>query len=275
MTVRETGGRGDAESLARDATIEGADTVIVAGGDGTVNEAVNGLAGTEVALGVLPMGTANVWALEAGLLERPFLKPNLLATAKELCEGRTQRVDLGRVGDRFFLLWSGVGLDAEVLREVDPRAKRSLGILHFLSVSFDRVMDFPRRCATLVADGEEMRGPIILVVVSNVRLYAGVARVAPRARIDDGLLDVCTFKGQGKLTIARHLAGVMSGNLSDETLLDYRQAKEVEVKTEPPLPVHVDGDVIGVTPVTIAVAPLALRAIVAPRRDRGLFGAEA
>ncbi len=274
LTVKETGGKGDAESLARRAAIEGLDAVIVAGGDGTISEAVNGLAGTEVALGVLPMGTANVWALEAGFLERAFLKPDLLAAARELCEGRTRRVDLGRMGDQFFLLWSGIGFDAEVLREIDSRAKQRLGAFHYLSVGLDRALSLPRRCATLLVDGEEIRGPIILVVVSNVRLYAGVARVAPGARVDDGLLDVCTFRGQGRLAVAQHLAWVLGKNLFEDTLLDYRQAREVRVNAEPPLPVQVDGDVAGVTPVTFGVAPGALRAIVASRGNRSLFGSE-
>jgi diacylglycerol kinase (ATP) len=121
-------------------------------------------------------------------------------------------------------------------------------------------------------DGEEIRGPIILAVISNVRLYAGVARIAPRAQVDDGLLDVCTFQGEGKLAAAQHLAWILGGDHLDDALLDYRQAREVRVIAEPSLPIQMDGDVAGFTPVTVEVTPGALRAIVASGANEILFG---
>ena len=270
LNTRRTEERGDAEALARAAVRAGADIVVAAGGDGTINEAVNALAGTGVALGVLPLGTGNVWALEAGFLKRPFLKPDLMAASRALGEGRIRQVDLGRIGDRFFLLWAGVGLDAEILEEIEPEVKRRLGVLHYLEVGLRRGMNRPASEASFRIDGEELREETILAVVSNVSLYAAVAEIAPQARADDGLLDILILKG-GRMAAAKQLAWLVGKGRIEDSLLVRRKARKIEIEASPPLPIQVDGDVAGATPATVEVAPGALRVLVAPGAEKGLF----
>ncbi|MCA1553155.1 MAG: diacylglycerol kinase family lipid kinase, partial [Chloroflexi bacterium] len=119
VCVRETQARGDATVLARDAVADGADVVFAAGGDGTINEVVNGLAHSHVALGVLPTGTANVWAQEIGLPVPRLLNPDpnpLLSGATRLANGHVHEMDLGKAGSRYFMLYGSVGFDAQVVR---------------------------------------------------------------------------------------------------------------------------------------------------------------
>ena len=156
IDVRETRGGGDATAYARQGVAAGCEAVIVAGGDGTIGEAVNGLAGSETALGVLPVGTANVWALEMHIPARTPLHPyRLIDSARPLHRGRIRRVDLGRAGERYFLLWSGVGLDAVVTEGVDPEIKKRLGPLAFALPGVQAATSFRSTRARLVIDGRQ------------------------------------------------------------------------------------------------------------------------
>ena len=276
ITLRETRGRGDATTYARETVAAGFQAVIVVGGNGTINEAVNGLAGSDVALGVLPMGTGNVWAAEIGLLPTPtpLYRPDLLASARTLTEGQTHRIDLGRAGDRYFLLWAGVGIDAQVTREVETELqamKRRLGPWAYALASLTIAWRFVGTRATLLIDGRKVRHRVILVLISNAQLYAGTARVAARARLDDGLLDVCCFKGHGFLTTLRHLASVVTRHHLRDPQVEYYHARRITIHTSRPLPVQVDGDPIGATPMAFEVVPKALKVIVPPNVPQGLF----
>src|SRR6266511_2839381 len=111
----ETAGPGDATSLAADAARRGVPLLFVCGGDGTLNEAVNGLAGSETALAVIPTGTVNLWAREVGLLKKPH------GAVRRAVDGGRRRIDLGRAGERYFLLMAGFGLDAAVTHDVSHR----------------------------------------------------------------------------------------------------------------------------------------------------------
>ena len=125
----------EATRLAREAVDQGLDAVFVVGGDGTINEVINGLAGSEVALGVLPGGTGNVWAKEMGLPTRSprHLLP-LVDSVRALVPGARRRIDLGRANGRYFLQWTGLGLDAEVTYAMEPRTRRQrrLGALAYI-----------------------------------------------------------------------------------------------------------------------------------------------
>ncbi|HID88010.1 MAG TPA: diacylglycerol kinase family lipid kinase [Anaerolineae bacterium] len=276
IALRETRGRGDATTYAREAVAAGCQAVVVVGGNGTINEAVNGLAGSDVALGVLPMGTGNVWAAEIGLvpIPTPLHRPDLLASARALTKGRIRRVDLGRAGDRYFLLWAGVGIDAQVTQgvEAEPRVmKRRLGPWAYGLAGLAIAWSFVGTRATLLLDGQEVRHRVILILISNAQLYAGMMRVAAKARLDDGLLDVCCFKGHGFLSTLRHLASVVTRHHLRDPQVAYYRARRIVVRTSRPLPVQVDGDPIGATPMAFEVVPRALKVILPPNAPQELF----
>ena len=265
---------GDTTRLSRAAAQEGYDVVIVAGGDGTVNEAVNGLAGTRTALGVLPVGTGNMWAKQLGVPTYTLTNPlRLFEAAAGLAEGTIRRIDVGRVNDRHFLCWAGIGLDAQVTAELEPRQRHTkrLGALPYAIAAILVARDFKGVRTRVFLDGKIVRGRTLLVLVSNIQQYIGTLRVAPEARIDDGLLDVFVFKGLGFPYAVRHLLKIISQRLLQDPRVVHRQAREVEVWTEWATPVQVDGDPIGTTPVTLRAVPLALRVLVPPSAPPGLF----
>lgn len=264
---------GDAITLARAAAEAGCDVAIVAGGDGTVNEAVNGLAGTQTALGVLPVGTGNLWAKQLGLSTYTLTNPRRLRkTAAGLAEGTIRSVDVGQVNDRYFLCWAGIGLDAQVTTRMEPRHRsiKRLGVLPYAVAAVLVARDFQGVHTRVFLDGGLVHGRTLLVLVSNIQQYT-ILNIAREARMDDGLLDVFIFKGLGFLYVVRHLLKIVSQRHLQDPRIVYRQARHIEVQTEWAIPVQVDGDPIGTTPVTLKVMPLALRVLVPPSAPPSLF----
>jgi diacylglycerol kinase (ATP) len=265
---------GDALTLACAAAQAGCDVAIAAGGDGTVNEAVNGLVGTQTALGVLPVGTGNMWAKQLGVPTYTLTNPlRLHEAAAGLTEGTIRSVDVGQVNNRYFLCWAGIGLDAQVTTEMEPRQRHTkrLGALPYAIAAILVARDFQGVRTRVSLDGSIVRGRTLLILVSNIKQYVGVLNVAREARMDDGLLDVFVFKGLGFTYAVRHLLKVVSQRYLQDPQVIHRQVRRIEVRTEWAIPVQVDGDPIGTTPVTLKVAPLALRVLVPSSAPPGLF----
>lgn len=272
VSLAETVHPGDATRLARDATSENLDVLVAVGGDGTVNEVANGLVDSATALGVLPSGTANVWAKEMGL---PL--GDMRTAAQRLAEAETRWVDVGQVrgeniAPRIFLLWSGIGLDALITRDVEPQRemKRRLGALMFWLVGIRDAWNYRGKRAVLLCDGKRLRKRMILAVAANAQLYGGIVKIAPDAHVDDGLLDVIVFEGTGLWATAWHLVRVFFGShVRDPQVQVYRVAS-VAVSGKN-LPTHVDGEPIGFAPVEIRVRPRALRVLVPKTANQSLF----
>jgi diacylglycerol kinase (ATP) len=281
VELRMTERAGDALVFARSAAEAGCDVAIAAGGDGTVNETVNGLVGTHTALGVLPVGTGNVWAKQLGIPTYTLTNPlRLQEAAAGLVEGVFRQVDVGRVsgqGDaRCFLCWAGIGLDAQVTVEMEPRPRfaKRLGMLPYAIATLIVARDFSGVRTRVSLDGAVVRGRTLLVLVSNIQQYAGVFKVARRARVDDGLLDVFVFKGLGFPYAVRHMLTIISNRYLQDPRVVHRQASRIEVRTEEVMSVQVDGDPIGTTPITLEAVPRALRVLVPPSAPLDLFTAD-
>jgi diacylglycerol kinase (ATP) len=275
VTIRATRKPGDATELARAAVAARCKAVLVAGGDGTIHEVVNGLVGSDTAMGVLPVGTGNVWAKEIGLPTLGLTQPDrLLAAARMLVDGEVRWVDVGRVGDHFFINCAGVGIDSTVAAQVEPRtrtAKQLGGIVTYLVAGFSIARDFSGVRSTIVVDGRTVRTMILLVVVSNIQLYGGVVKMTPEARLDDGLLDVRIFKGMGLAWILRHLAGVFTRRHLRNPMVSHYQGRHVTIYTAEPFPVQLDGEPVGTTPISLEVVPRSLRVLVPRRASAELF----
>lgn len=257
----ETQRPGDATPMAARAAERGQPIVFVCGGDGTLNEAANGLAGSETALAVIPAGTVNVWAREIGLPRRP------LQAVRRSLEGERRRIDLGRCGDRHFLLMAGYGLDGAVARRVSQAVKGRLGATAYAIAAVREALRYRGRPVTLRLDGQEERLELLMLVAGNTRNYAGLVEVTPQARADDGLLDLCAFQGRGTLDIVLHvLRTALRRHLRSGKVL-YRQVRRLELEWEEPLPVQLDGDAYPESPREVTVAPSALW-VALPRRLR-------
>ena len=282
VELRMTEKPGDAIALARAAAEAGCDVAIVAGGNGTIGEAVNGLVGTQTALAVLPVGTANMLAKQLGVSARALSNPLRLREAVAgLAEGTIRPVDVGRVvsqaSDRYFLCWAGVGLDAQVTARMEPRPRHTkrLGVLPYAVAAVKVARDFQGAKTQVTIDGNVVRSHTLLIVASNIRQYGGVFNIAREARMDDGLLDVFVFKGLGFPHTVRHLLKIITQRHLQDPQVVYRWARRIEVQTEWAVPVHVDGDPIATTPVTLQVVPRALRVLVPPSASLDLFTATA
>ena len=281
ISVEETHGYGDATTYARKAVIEGCNAVFVAGGDGSIAQAVDGLVGTDTALAVLPSGTGNVLARQLNLpLPGGFQLHPLVESARLALEGQVRLVDVGRVrfttGDaqpRHFLCWSGVGFDAALNREInqDPERKKRLGVVGFIVAGFLLLRDFAGTSAIVRVDGHRVSRRMLMLVASNIQLYGVFFTMAPHASLDDGRLDILCFQGIHPARGLIHLMRLIFRKHLENPEVDVYRAQRIEVRTYRPLPVHVDGDCIGNTPVILEVVPRALKLMVPQCAPASLF----
>lgn len=278
--IRMTRGPGDATTFAREAAAEGADVVFIAGGDGSVAQAVDGLVGTDVALGLLPAGTGNVMARQLNLpIPSPLNPRPMVEAARLLSAGQIRKVDVGRMSFtgsdlpvRHFLLWGGIGLDAAFNQEFnrDPMRKRRLPPVAFMAAAYLTIKDFAGTSATVRIDGKVVSRRLLLLVASNIQVYAIVIKLG-RAVIDDGWLDAVLYQGRGIAHSLRYGAGWLLRQTVPDPEIEYYRARRIEVSTTRALPVHVDGDQIGTTPITIEVVPGALNLLVPATAPGSLF----
>ena len=264
----ETQGPGHATELARRAAAEGYEAVIAAGGDGTLNEVLNGVVGTSTAVGILPVGTVNVWAREVGI-PLPNWWERLRGATGVLLDGTIRAIDVGLAGARYFILSAGVGLDAQVAQQAadSPAWARAMQPLEFVPPAVASALTFQGERLTITIDRTEVHREVLQVLIANTSLYTGFVRIATEARLDDGLLDVCIFGGRGLPSTLRHGTQVLLGIHQADPAFEYYQSRRIEVSSPTPWPVHVDAEPYGHTPMTFEVVPGGARMIV-PRGVR-------
>jgi diacylglycerol kinase family enzyme len=287
----------EATELARQAANRGARVVIAAGGDGTVNEVANGLVNTDAALGVLPVGTTNSWALQMGIpalnpllpgsqaakmiaaleervalpLPANYYRKVLLDAARVLVEGHTVAVDMGKLSGRYFLMWAGIGFDAAIARSVPLKEKKALGSWAYVLPAIESAFQYSSTDACLNVDGKVVKVTTPFIVVSNIQLYGGMIAIGARACVNDGKLDVCIFKGGGFLTFVQQAAKVLAQKHLEDPQVEYYQCHEIAVESARPLPVHVDGEPFASTPVAIHTVHSSLKVIVPKTAPANLF----
>ena len=265
-----TQGPEDARVAARNARARGCDAVLVAGGDGTVNEAVSGLLaadGPPLPLGLVPLGTQNVLAQELG---QPL--GDLAATRQIVQTGRTRTIDVGLVSGpapgaeaRVFVLMAGFGFDAAVIGETLRPVKDLLGPAAYALATVGALAKYQSTQVTLTLDGQEVRTRAYLVVIANAASYAyGQIKMAPFAALDDGWLDVCVFERAplDRVGFAGQLVSVLARRHLHDPRVRYYRAKTITLTSDPPISGQLDGDGIGQTPVTITLLPRILPVLV-------------
>ena len=252
-----TSGAGEAEGLARHAVAEGYKRIVAAGGDGTINEVVNGIAGQNVALGLLPLGTMNVFAAELGL------PANDLSTCWRIIQqNRSQRVDLPRANRKHFVQLAGVGLDAQAVKETSRTFKRNFGPLSYLISAVQIASRTPPVLRIESPDAVTNEGSFVLV--GNGRLYGGRFPFFKQAVMNDGLLDVIVFKRLNYLDIIRYLQDVVFTPQISSPEVEYFQTKRLRVTSAENVPVEIDGELVGNCPVEFKIRAGGLR-VLTPR----------
>lgn len=256
-TVCATTNAGEAEFLARNAVAEGYERIVAAGGDGTINEIVNGIAGHNITLGVLPIGTMNVFATELGLPVN-----DLAGCWKIIQRNKTHRVDLPRANRKHFVQLAGVGLDAQAVKETSRAFKRNFGPLSYL---ISAVQIASRTPPVLRIESEEaVTSEGSFVLVGNGRLYGGRFPFFKQAVMDDGLLDVIVFKRLNYVDIIRYLQDVVFTPQISSPEVEYFQTKRLCVTSEEVVPVEIDGELVGNCPVEFKIRAGGLR-VLTPR----------
>jgi YegS/Rv2252/BmrU family lipid kinase len=255
VRVMPTGARGDAERFAAAIAADGsADAIVAAGGDGTINEVINGMAGSSLPLGIVPLGTANVLAWELGIGDRAA------AAADAILGGRTRAIHLGRCNGRYFTMMAGVGLDAQVVANIKPRLKRAVGKLAYVYEGLAQIAKLQPTRYRVVVDG--VAADAATVIVCNGRYYAGRYVISPAADLGRPELHACLFGRGGRVRAMRTSLAMLLDRLSRSPDLVIQPGTRITIDGPPGEPVQGDGDVIGHLPAAIELAPLTLNMFV-------------
>ncbi|MCG3161499.1 MAG: Diacylglycerol kinase [Acidobacteria bacterium] len=255
---------GHATQLARQAVSDGAEIVIVCGGDGTINEAAQSLVGSRAALAVWPCGTANVLAKELRLPcdEKALAELITCRSARTISVGRAMKPDTG--WQRYFLLMAGIGLDATIVNGVDPGLKRLVGIGAYLTSGLSYLARMPLTPFSIDLNGR--RHESTFTVVSNAANYAAFFTLAPGAEVDDDTLDVCVFNSRSRLAYLTYaFLSMVSGRHTRSPNIVYQPAREAQANSSDKALVQLDGDVVGTLPMRFEIATHALR-VIAPAK---------
>lgn len=259
-----TTGPGHAGEIARQEVDRGADLILVAGGDGTINEVVNGMAYSDVPLGVLPAGTANVLACELGIgrsMER---------AAEALAGAVKERVALGSISNgpeharRYFLLMAGAGLDADIVFNLNARMKEAVGKVAYWIGGFSKV---GRRIPEFIVETEGRKFRASFALLSRVRNYGGDLEIAPTISLLDDEFEMVLFEGESSLGFLRYMLAVVvhqQQSMRGITILRTRQATFSAAGTGEPIHLQIDGEYVGVAPACVEIVPNALTLLVPP-----------
>lgn len=269
---------GHATELARDAARDGFDVVVNCAGDGTLNEIANGLAGTDVAVGTIPGGTANLWAHEVGISQR------LDVAALQLVGAERRRVDLGRVTingrhGRYFVLMAGLGFDGAVMGRVSKPLKNRIGPAAVGLAAVQALPSFHPVAVRADVDGLHWQGRVSQVIVGNTRRYGGFTRITADAYVDDGLLDVCLITATGPVAVGRQVAALLLRQRPSAQTAESYRVPRVTIYAPVTLPLQLDGGSVrvkekpGPAGISYAFSLLAhgLTVLVPPTYDGDLF----
>jgi diacylglycerol kinase (ATP) len=263
IEVRLTDRKGEAVRFTRTAVRKGCEMIVAAGGDGTLNEVVNGIAanGSRVRLGLIPLGTGNDFARTLGL------PTDLDEAIALLAAGHTRAIDLVRVTSdrvRYFVNVSAGGFSGLVDERLTPKMKTTWGPLAYLRCAVAALPQL-RAYRTKVSLDNRKRLTLSLynVVIANGRYVGGGTLIAPEASIDDGLLDIILIQERSAAELALLAAQVTLGNHLSSDAIVFRRAAKVTVNSRPGMWFNVDGELVSNEPAEFEVLPRALQFVVA------------
>lgn len=256
--VMETQSASHGIDLAGKAVESGFKIIVSAGGDGTVNEVANAIAGTGASLGILPLGSVNVLARE---LKIPLDLKNAVSC---IAGNRTMNIDLGIANGRYFTLMAGFGFDAEVVSTVLQPIKDMIGASAYIFKGLEKLATYNATDVTLEMPEQTYTSKAFLIMVANAATYTYRLRITPYAAVDDGLLDICIFERSSldKLGFARQITDLFMDRHLEHDEVKYFRTTNVRVISSPDVAVQIDGDAFGTTPVDIRIAPGILPVIV-------------
>jgi diacylglycerol kinase (ATP) len=245
VTLRETTKRGDAEAFAREATRATCDRLVAAGGDGTINEVINGLSDSDLPLAIVPLGTANVLAAEIGLSTRTA------DIVRTILHGTPRPVFLGRANARKFAMMAGVGFDALAVTRVDLAIKRRTGKLAYVLAGLIQLAHQRPTLYDVEIDGKSYRAAS--AIVAKGHFYAGRYICAPAARLDRPQFEICLFMRPGRWNVLRYAIALALNRLDRLSDVIVMPGNRVHITGPAGDPVQSDGDIIALLPVEIEI----------------------
>lgn len=263
VDTRETQKAKDATEFAAEACEKEYDFVVAMGGDGTINEAVSGLAEQEhhPLFSLIPLGTVNDFARALHISLDPSEAIEALKTGSE------KWVDIAKVGDHFFMNILALGQVAESTYEVSPEQKTKLGAFAYFIEGLKAITQDTEQYFTIEYDGGQFEGEAKLVLVALTNSVGGFEKLAPEALTDDGLLHLYIIKNAALPAFIRIAGNMLVGKLDNDPAVEVIKTTKVSIRTNEPLYCNIDGDEGGATPFVIEVLPRHIRALVPPDKD--------
>ena len=252
--IVETTRHGEGTKAAADAAQSGRfDAIVAAGGDGTVHDAAEGVVGHSTPLGIIPMGTGNVFAREINIFPRPD------EIARTLLNGKARAIPIGQVNGRPFLFVIGVGFDAEAVRLFEREGSREFGRVGFVWPVLRALISHKDRLLRIRTDRGEAEAQ--WVIVTRVKHYAGNLLLTPDADLHQACFYVLRMKGSGPLNRVRQLAALAVGVLNHDPAVRVEPATRATIDGDRAVPVQIDGELLGELPLEIDLHPERLKVI--------------
>ena len=261
ITIKTTAKSGDGKLLTEESIKQGYSHIIACGGDGTINEVVNGLVGSSAVMGIIPLGTENILAKAM----------NIPLDIKEACRhflvAREKVWDVGVANGRNFLIMSGIGLDGQVVSQMEnePILKKAMGSLGFIlkgaEVLFKETREHKVYTKIKFLDkNTEFNSYTRLIVVGNMAQYGGSLILTPKAKPDDGKLDIAVFPNpEDDIELIQKILEVFTGTHLESGDVSYFTSTDFEIITDPPVYCQIDGELLGKTPVRYSVKPASIK----------------
>jgi len=253
--VRESQSSQHLMELARGAREEKPDLIVSAGGDGTHHHVINGLFRSDIPLGLLPLGTGNDFAKGVGM---PM---DVQSAAAALLKGQVREIDVAQAGAAIYGCIAGVGFDSTVTHYANEHARWLSGSLAYTWSLLRCMREYRPQSLEIIADGESFSGDVVFAVVGNNASYGGGIRLAPRAKLDDGLLDICIIPYMSRLELLRWVPRAYRGEHLHHPRIKYFQARKITLRSAARMELFGDGEFLQELPATIEVVPRALRVI--------------
>ena len=250
IEILETSKAGDATKFAKKSN---SNIIIAIGGDGTVNEVVNGIIGKDVMLGIIPKGTAN-------LIARAYGIPKNTNKALDIIDfKRRKKIDIGNINGRNFIIAAGIGIDAEMYKNVEPELKKMFGEVAYSVSMVKTMLNYKPDELIVKINNKKYKGYYVLFC--NMGKFSKVFQILPEAKEDDGLLDILIFTKKDIAAQFRYLYGILAQQRKQFKDILHFKAEKIEVTAKEPALIHADAELIGKTPAKVKIIKSAIEII--------------
>ena len=241
--------------LVANLSLDKTDLVIAAGGDGTINSVINGLMISNIPLGIIPIGSVNILALDLGI------SSDIQQACLQIINGQMKKIDIGKVNETYFSSMAGIGFDAKVIKHTPIKLKKKHGLLSFAFIAFKLITTYKFRPIHLFFDDNNNIKTAYFVIINNAKYYGGKFIVSPLSSLTDGKLDITLLKKGSILSLLSFAKHLIYGTLDQCSQTEFIQATKLSLKENEKHHTHVDAEYIGKKHITISIKAMGLSII--------------